>query len=212
MKYSTCIIIILVLVPVFLCYGCKEEKEITMKKDPEEIEHRNRPVLTITWQRLVDENSETCARCGSTGEEVEKAFKSLEKSLDSLGIETVLERKALDAETCGKDISQSNRILINGRLLEEWLGAASGRSSCESCCEKLDSDGVECRTVEVDGRVFETIPAELIVKAGLQAASELMNAKEDDPCCPKKPEAGDRSRSCCPESVGKPQNDGKNIR
>lgn len=197
-RWFFCIATISVVMIMFLCCGCKNEKETTVKNDTKA--KGNGPTLTIVWQRLVDENNETCARCGSTGEEVEKAFQSLEKALVPLGIKTVLERNALDSETCEKDISQSNRILINGRLLEEWLGATSGKSSCESCCEKLDSDGVECRTVEVDGQVFEAIPAELIIKAGLQAASGLMNVKDENPCCPKKPEVKKQSRNCCPGS------------
>jgi hypothetical protein len=35
-----------------------------------------------------------------------------------------------------------------------------------------DSD---CRTVEIRGTVFETIPERLILKAGLRAAAELLD-------------------------------------
>lgn len=33
--------------------------------------------LVIEWQRLLDENKQTCPRCGSTEQEVEKAVKEL---------------------------------------------------------------------------------------------------------------------------------------
>ena len=151
-------------------------------------------ILTIRWQRLVDINGQTCERCGATEKEVQKAAQDLEKSLAPLGIKVVLEDKALDSATCAKDISESNRVWINDRPLEEWLGAEVGESSCEFCCEELGPN-VECRTVKHEGRTFETIPANLIVKAGLLAASRLLDAEQTEPCCGEKPTGG-----CCPQS------------
>ena len=150
--------------------------------------------LAIRSQRLVDENGQTCERCGATEKEVQKAYQNLEKSLSPLGIKVVLEEKALDSATCAKDISESNRIWIDDRPLEEWLDAEVGKSSCDFCCEELGPN-VECRTVTHEGRTFETIPANLIVKAGLLAASRLLSAEQTEPCCGEKP-AG----NCCPQS------------
>lgn len=130
-------------------------------------------ILKIEWQRLVDVKGQTCQRCGSTEKEVQKAFRSLKQSLAPLGIKVTLEKKALDPSTCAKDVIQSNRILIDGRTLEEWLGAQVGKSPCEFCCAEL-GDEAECRTVEVGRQIYETIPATLIVQAGLLAASEFM--------------------------------------
>jgi hypothetical protein len=129
--------------------------------------------LSVAWQRLVDEKGGTCDRCGLTEQEVDKAVAALKTSLGALGIEVVLDKRAIDAETCAKDISQSNRIWIGGQTLEELLGAASGMSPCDSCCSML-SDAVECRTVVVDGQTYEAIPADLIVRAGLIAGSRLL--------------------------------------
>jgi hypothetical protein len=120
--------------------------------------------LTIQWERLVDEKGQTCERCGSTGGEVEIAFRALKESLGSLGILVILETRALDPETCAKDITQSNRIWIGGVPLEELLEAAVGTSPCGFCCEEL-GEGVECRTLTVDGTTYGTIPAELIIQA-----------------------------------------------
>jgi hypothetical protein len=90
-----------------------------------------------------------------------------------------LEEKALSVEACAKDISQSNRIWIAGRPLEEWFGAKTGKSPCSTCCGEL-VENVECRTVEVDGKTYETIPADLILQAGLLAAAEIIKGKG---CC-----------------------------
>ena len=155
-------------------------------------------VLKITWQRLVDKRGQTCSRCGSTEVEIQKAFQSLKKSLVPLGIKVVLEKKALDVATCAKDISQSNRIWVGGRPLEEWLNAQVGQSLCETCCEKLGSD-VECRTVEIEGEVYETISAGLIIRASLLAAAELIKTEAPDAsCCPPKAEKPSKGKSCCP--------------
>jgi len=158
----------------------------------ESTEGADMKTLTIRWQRLVDKNGQTCERCGLTEKEVQKAFGDLEKSLTPLSIKVALEEKALDSATCAKDISESNRIWIGDRPLEEWLGAVVGESNCEFCCEELGPE-VECRTVIVEGKTYETIPASLIVKAGLLAASQLLSVESNKPCCGEKPSSG-----CCP--------------
>ena len=151
----------------------------------EDIKGANMKTLTIRWQRLVDEKGQTCERCGSTEKEVQKAFQNLEKSLAPLGIKVTLEKQALDPKTCAEDISQSNRIWIGERAIEEWLDAKVGKSLCGFCCDEL-SDSVECRTVILENEVYETIPAILIIKAGLQAASQMLIVAPDEPCCPEK--------------------------
>ncbi|HEX9171468.1 MAG TPA: DUF2703 domain-containing protein, partial [Telluria sp.] len=70
--------------------------------------------------------------------------------------------------------SESNRIWIAGRSIEEWLNASVGKSTCCSACG--DS---ECRTLEIEKQTFETIPEELILKAALLAASQSLGAASD---------------------------------
>lgn len=124
--------------------------------------------VTITWQRLLSEG-ETCPRCGSTENEIDKAVTLLKKSLDPLRVEVILEKCELTVEQFKQDTLQSNSIRINGRLLEEWLDARTGQSECCAVCGPND-----CRTMEVGRDVYETIPANLIVKAGLLAAAQLL--------------------------------------
>jgi len=126
--------------------------------------------LGIEWQRLLDEQQKTCPRCGSTEQEVEKAVTSLKKELAAYGIDVTLRKKAIDQETFRKDAVQSNKIMIEGKTLEEWLGAATGQSKCCEAC-----GDAECRTVEYGGQSHEAIPADLIVKAGRAAASQVFN-------------------------------------
>ena len=120
--------------------------------------------LKIVWQRLVDEHGQTCSRCGATEQELHKALRFLTKSLLPLGIVFSLDTRALDRQEFDRDPTQSNRLWVDNKPLEQWLKAETGASSCCGPC-----DGAECRTLTVEGKTFETIPAELIIKAALLA-------------------------------------------
>ena len=124
--------------------------------------------LPILWQRLVV-GGETCDRCGATGGEVRDAVSRLRDVLRPLGIEPVLEIREIDDATFRADPSLSNRIWVNGTPMEEWLDARVGSSRCCSVC-----GDEECRTVEVDGTTFETIPERVLVRAALIAAAQLL--------------------------------------
>jgi hypothetical protein len=138
----------------------------------------NMKTLKIQWQRLVIDN-QTCPRCGATEAEVNKAIQSLKQSLNPKAIEVVLEKRAIQQADFQKNPSKSNLILIAGRPLEDWLQARTGQSSCCGPC-----GDAECRTIDVQGKIYETIPAELIIKAGLIAANQLFNPKAGHSCCP----------------------------
>jgi hypothetical protein len=158
-----------------------------------------RMILKVQWQRLLDEEGNTCDRCGSTQEELAKGIQSLRASLRPLGIDIILEQKSLSPQECARDISESNRIWIANRPLEDWLGAEVGQSPCGSCCSEL-GQVVECRTVSVGGETYEVIPAELIVKAGLLAASQIMRVPSPGACCPSHGSLGTADEECCPKS------------
>ena len=163
-------------------------------------------ILKIKWQRLIYDDDKTCERCGATGKEVHTAIEKLKRALKPLGIEVVLEEKALDPATCAKDISQSNRIWIAERPLEEWLGAKVGKSLCSTCCGEL-GENVECRTVEISGKIYEAIPADLVLQAGLLAAAEIVKKEPTSaPCC--EPEVRKSSNEptsvpCCEPKIKK---------
>ncbi|MBW1991233.1 MAG: DUF2703 domain-containing protein [Deltaproteobacteria bacterium] len=120
--------------------------------------------IQITWQRLVDDQGRTCDRCRGTEQELHKALRFLVRSLAPMGIAFSLETRALDVQEFTRDPSQSNRVWIDGRPLEKWLGAQVGASPCGGPCGDAD-----CRTLMLEGVIYETIPAELIIRAALQA-------------------------------------------
>ena len=122
--------------------------------------------LVVEWQRLLDEQKQTCPRCGTTEQEVEKAVQQLNHALSQSGVVVSLTKKGIDPDSFKKDVLQSNKILIAGKLMEEWLGAKTGQSKCCETC-----GDAECRTVVYADETHEAIPADLIVRAGLVAAA-----------------------------------------
>jgi len=134
--------------------------------------------IHIHWQRLLD-GGETCQRCGATETAVEEACRRLQEALGPWGVRVVLEKTTLDPAAFARDPQQSNLITLNGRPLEEWLQASTGQSPCCGPC----GDN-ECRTLELNGQVYEAIPAELIVQAGLLAARPFLPRLAGE-CCPR---------------------------
>ncbi len=123
----------------------------------------------INWQRLLSKGS-TCPRCGSTENELEKAIPALEKLLTPLGIKVVLEKSEISEAEFKVNPAISNRILLNNKPLEEYLNANTSQSQCCEVCG--DS---KCRTIELEDKTYEVIPQDLIVRAGLIAASQLVS-------------------------------------
>lgn len=126
--------------------------------------------LVIEWHRLLDEQEKTCPRCASTEQELEKAVAHVQMVLNATGIGVVLTKLSIDGEHFKENALQSNRVLIAGKPLEDWLGASTGQSRCCDVC-----GDAECRTVEYADQTHEAIPADLIVKAALLAASQLFH-------------------------------------
>jgi hypothetical protein len=122
--------------------------------------------LPIIWQRLVSSDGKTCDRCNATYQEMQRAISKLKEVLRPLGIEPTLEIREIGEKSFKASPSESNRIWIAGRPMEEWLGARVGSSRCCSVCGES-----ECRTVEVGGTTFKAIPEKLFLKAALVALS-----------------------------------------
>lgn len=166
----------------FICY------ESSAASGKENVEMKT---LNVKWQRLVSEG-ETCPRCGSTEKEVDKAVSTLSQSLAPLGIEVRLKKEELSVPEFKKNPLQSNRIWINNRLVEDWIGGKAGHSACCDVCGPS-----ECRTLEMEGKIYEAIPADVIVQAGLLAAAEMVKNKPIDTACSNPKTKLSKGKSCC---------------
>jgi len=129
--------------------------------------------LDILWQRMTV-GAETCVRCGDTGQGVRRAAEVLRAELAPRGIEVALTEKVL-LPFAADVLAESNRVFFNGEPLEDLVGAQVGLSHCQSCCELLGG-GVnrqtDCRTLIVEGREYEALPEELLLRAGRMAADK----------------------------------------
>lgn len=133
--------------------------------------------LPILWKRLVSDGK-TCPRCAATESNVISAVSKLEAALAPLGIRPQLETQTIDNTTFRSEPSESNRIWISGKPIERWLGARAGDSPCCDVCGESP-----CRTMEVDGQVYEAIPEQQIIKAAMIAASALVGSPSDQAAC-----------------------------
>ncbi len=127
--------------------------------------------LDMLWQR-VTLGAETCERCGDTGESVRRVAELLRGELAARDIAVVLTEKALPPFA----VAESNRVFFNGESLEDLVGAQVGLNHCQSCCELLGdhmNGQTDCRTLIVDGREYEALPEELLLRAGRMAAEKL---------------------------------------
>jgi hypothetical protein len=118
---------------------------------------------------------QTCSRCGATGEAVQSAVETLDAVPRPLGIKPVLRTVEIYEVSFTASPTESNRIVIAGKSLEDWTGGATGHSHCSSVCGEH-----QCRTVEVNVVAFESVPEWLIVKAALLAAAQLL--EQPDRC------------------------------
>lgn len=145
--------------------------------------------LPIVWQRLVDPDGKTCDRCSATYQEMQRAVGKLKAALRPLGIEPTIVVREINEQSFKANPSESNRIWIAGKPMEEWLGARVGSSRCCSVCGES-----ECRTLELKAGEFEAIPEALFLKAALAATSELLEVTTEAPSRSRKPISRVKSR------------------
>lgn len=125
-------------------------------------------MLVVKWKRLISQG-ETCPRCGSTEENLDSAVEILTQVLAPLEIKVKFHKESLSLLDFKKNNTESNRIWINSIPLEEYIGATNGENACCGVCE-----GSDCRTVELNGTIYEEIPKNMIIRAVLIAASRML--------------------------------------
>jgi hypothetical protein len=129
--------------------------------------------VIVEVERLVVEG-ETCDRCASTWDAAREAVDTVAAEVAGIGLAVDLREVPLPAQR----LSDSNRVLVNGRLAEEWLSGSAAMTECASCGD-LVGESVCCRSYEIDGRASDSLSAEDIARAiraaaGLAAPSELL--------------------------------------
>jgi hypothetical protein len=128
--------------------------------------------------------------------------------LAPLGLRLLVEKEAITPAAFAAAPAESNRIFIDGRPIEELLGATTGTSACCDSCGDED-----CRTLIVDGRVHEAISPGLIVRAALLAAATRLAALDGGGaqpaaalcCAPGSDAPAEAGAACCAAPEGEPK-------
>ena len=121
--------------------------------------------LEIEWRHL-EKDGRTCLRCSDTLQSLQQVITQLAAECGPRGVRIAYRETKLPPE----QLSQSNLILFNGVPLESVLpGASASENECQSCGDLCGQPSL-CRSVSVEGRTFEALPAALIRQAACAAA------------------------------------------
>ncbi len=192
------LMILLLLALSVALFGCGGEQDTAEVKAPadESAEVAQAPrTLVLEWQRMIDEDGNVCCGSEDTRMAVETAREKLAKELKDHGIKVVLAKSDFSPAECRDCPERANRILVGGRGVDYGLQAEVGKSPCEGFCKQALGDKGSCQTLMYEGKTYDVVPAELIVKAGLAAAANPSTFKTADKC------AGCPSKSGCPSSM-----------
>ena len=107
---------------------------------------------------------ETCEQCGDTVEAVRIAVRQLETVLAPLDVRVTLIEHAATAE----NLEDSNSVMVNGRSLEDWIGAERVSTDCPSCGDLIGQTAC-CGAVSVAGMVQESFSVEQVRDAAFAA-------------------------------------------
>jgi hypothetical protein len=111
-------------------------------------------------------------------QEVHTAYEKLHSALAQLDIMVTFDEQT--------EAHAGDHIVINGTRLENLLDGRSIKRQCSSC-PSFDGKTKEYNALEIDGTIYEVVPADLIIRAGLIAASDLFATEPLTPCGTKTP-------------------------
>lgn len=115
--------------------------------------------LTIEWQHIGKNISTTCVRCNATGITLLQVIEDLKPELMKNDVHIAFKETVLSND----QLPESNRIIINGKALEDYLkNARVIQTPCQSCACIVNKETAECRAIELSDKLYESIPAEMI--------------------------------------------------
>jgi hypothetical protein len=126
--------------------------------------------LVVEWQHIGADISNTCEQCATTGTTLKQVLLDLKPYFAYKNVHLIYRETVLPVE----QLPDSNRILINGKGLEKYLVDAQVRQTpCCSCSCITGKDAAECRAIETPEGLYESLPADMIGKAIVNAVAEL---------------------------------------
>lgn len=121
-------------------------------------------------------DGETCERCNGTIDNARAAADELKAQLKPLGVEVTLVEHATTME----NLPDSNSVIINGRSIEEWLGATRVSTECASCGDLCGEESVCCGAISLDDAVQESYTIEHVREAAMMALGVALSSRG---CC-----------------------------
>jgi hypothetical protein len=112
-------------------------------------------------------DGQTAGRCTDTVESARIAVRQLRADLEPLGVTVTLS----EHDAVADDLSDSNAVLINGRSVEEWIGAERVYTDCPSCGAMV-GEPVSCGAISIEGSVEDSFSVEQIREAAFTALNE----------------------------------------
>lgn len=116
-------------------------------------------IIRIEWKHY-DKEGETCTRCNTTGDNIKAALEAISEDRSRKKIKIDYKETILEADK----MPESNTVIINGQKIEDILNAKASENYCHSCSCLAGSD-TNCRTIELSGQSYESIPKEMILEA-----------------------------------------------
>lgn len=123
-------------------------------------------------------DGETCDRCGDTRVGVRTAVDDARRLLAREAVTLEL----VERELAPEDLADSNRVIVNGRAAEEWLGGVSVMSDCPSCAEIVGEPSC-CREIEIGGVRTEAVGHDVVFDAIMAAAGLAPAGVPGEACC-----------------------------
>jgi hypothetical protein len=112
-------------------------------------------------------DGETGGRCTHTVEAARIAASELEADLAPLNVTVTL----VEHDAVSDNRSDSNSVMINGRSVEEWIGAERVLTACAACSDLL-GEPVFCGAISIEGSVDDSFSVEQIREAAFTALNE----------------------------------------
>jgi hypothetical protein len=166
----------ILLIIAFALVGCGKESE-QIDTEATGADH-DAEVLTLAWHKVSEDDGSVCELSVATERMVDQASKELSRILAPSNVEVAV--KTLTPEKVEGAECICNRVLVQDRYVDEWLGADLVKTECSGCPNQAacpnsaESDGCGGQyAVVYQGKTYSIVPADLIAMAGMLAAAEL---------------------------------------
>ena len=160
--------------------GCGRESE-QMEADAARPENTSQ-TISLAWHKVNGEDGSVCELSLATQQMVDQASVELSQALAANNIEVAVQTLTPEKVEGGECLC--NRVLVQDRFVDEWLGARLVKTACSGCpnqakcAETAEPDGCGGQyEIIYQGENHRIVPSDLIVTAGIIAAADLTGEK-----------------------------------